>query len=242
MVSLEYTAFNIDLFFGFICALIGLLVYLNIGNLGKIIGLIGIGGGVLGFVLTLVYVIESLLVFNDIEDDNSTNVRIDSDGGFLQWDSDRYKCIFYDKNDKDSLIIRFSDYRHKYLNYNKDIQFDNSENHFQIVDCSEPGISYDDCKTLDEAPLEDIPLVYAIKRDYSDSDFNPIGECNKLLYYENTTDNKKKIIYDRWLTTIILSFFILIINIGLALFGFFLIKDSNKSSDSKPIIKSSSFF
>ena len=131
MVALEYTALNIDLFVGFLCALLGFLLYINIGNFGKIIGLIGLVGGVFGLVLTLVYVIESLLVFNDI--DNSNDNRIDSEGGILEWDSDRYKCIFYDKDDKDSIIIRFSDYGNKYLNYYKDVHFTNSKNTLNIM-------------------------------------------------------------------------------------------------------------
>ena len=54
-------------------------------------------------------------------------------GGFLEWDSDRYKCIFYDKDDKDSIIIRFSDYWNKYLNYYKDVHFTNSKNTLNIM-------------------------------------------------------------------------------------------------------------
>lgn len=236
MVALEYTALNIDLFVGFICSLLGFLLYLNLGNLGKVIGLIGLGGGIIGFVLTLVYIIESGLVFNDIDGNNS--IRIDSDGAFLEWDSGRYKCIFYDKDDEDSILTRFSNYGNKYLNYNKDVHFNNAENYYKTTGCYESGILYSQCKSLDEDKDEDISAFYKTKKKYYNSEHKELGECNKLLFYSNTQDNEKKIIYDRWLTTIILSCFMLIFNIGLAIFGFLLFKDSNGSS--VELIKSAS--
>ena len=63
MIGLEYSAFNFNIVFGFTCALLGLFNYLKIGNLGKIIGLIGLGSGIIGFVLTLVYIIYSGIIF-----------------------------------------------------------------------------------------------------------------------------------------------------------------------------------
>lgn len=40
--------------------------------------------------------------------------------------------------------------------------------------------------------------------------------------------NRRKRIYDHWLTTIILSCFIFIFDIALALFGFLLMSNTNK--------------
>ena len=59
-----------NIIFSFICAFAGYLLYKNISSDGKYIGLIGLGFGVVGFVLTLVYVIESGLVFTDISVDD----------------------------------------------------------------------------------------------------------------------------------------------------------------------------
>ena len=53
-------------------------------------------------------------------------------------------------------------------------------------------------------------------------------DCKKIYYLEDEVDYEYKIIYDRWLTTIIFSCFIAILDIGLALFGFFLMSNSNK--------------
>lgn len=64
MIGLEYSAFNFNIVFSFTCALLGLFNYLKIGNIGKIIGLIGLGSGIIGFVLTLVYIIYSGIIFH----------------------------------------------------------------------------------------------------------------------------------------------------------------------------------
>ena len=139
MVGLEYTALNINLVCGFICTFLGFFHFFNIGDMGKIPSFAGLGTGIVGFVLTLVYVIESGLVFNDIDADidveideyqfTNPNIRIDSDGSFLKWDNSRnsYVCTFYDKDNKDSLYLKYSDYGNKFLNYNKDIYFKERE-------------------------------------------------------------------------------------------------------------------
>ena len=136
MTGLEYASLNINMASGFICAILGLLLYLNVGNsIGKITGLIGLGCGAIAFVLTLVYIIEAGIIFTQHVDRKNYNIfafrysdvgaRIDSDGAFLKGDDSKksYVCIFYKKDKEDSLYRRYSDYGNKYLNYNSDIQF-----------------------------------------------------------------------------------------------------------------------
>ena len=54
-----------------------------------------------------------------------------------------------------------------------------------------------------------------------------INNCDELYIFQKTTTEKdSKILYDRWLISIILSCFICLFNIGLAIFGFLLFKDS----------------
>ena len=121
MKGLEYVTSNLNIIFGFVCAFAGFLLYQGIGNLGndgKYIGLIGLALGIIGFVLTLVYVIHSGLVFTDIaeDEDGHHEYRIDSDGAFLEWNSgkNRYTCIYYKQDDEDSLYLKYSDYGNKY--------------------------------------------------------------------------------------------------------------------------------
>ena len=65
MIGLEYSAFTIDVIFGFVCALLGVLLYSGNNINGKIVGLIGLASGAVGFVLTFIYIIYSGIVFNN---------------------------------------------------------------------------------------------------------------------------------------------------------------------------------
>ena len=132
MIGLEYSAFNFNIVFGFTCALLGLFNYLKIGNIGKMIGIIGLGSGVIGFVLTLVYIIYSGIIFTqDVVGKTFTDIstkytssgkaerkKIRGDGVFAEWDDSKkvYVCLFYKKDKPDSLYIKYSDYGNKHLN------------------------------------------------------------------------------------------------------------------------------
>lgn len=241
MVGLEYTALNINLVCGFICTLLGFFHFFNIGEMGKIPSFAGLGTGIVGFVLTLVYVIESGLVFNDISE--SRDIRIDSDGSILKFDNSRnsYVCTFYDKDDNDWVFLKYSDYGIKFLNYNKDVYFKEQEKKYEYYTIDLTGLTngasgcnlYEptgmslytvlgNCKSYDEK------TDFLRKREYYDELHNKKGDCNKLYYIDNVENNSKKRLYDHWLTTIILSCFIFIFDIALALFGFLLMSNSNK--------------
>ena len=140
MVGLEYTAFNINLVCGFVCTLMGFFFYFNIGDFGKIASFAGLGTGIVGYVLTLAYFIESVLVFNDII--VRGDMRIDSDGAFLRWSNKKkhYICIFYKKDDYYSIYLRYSDFGNKYLNYNKDVS--PGEKKYKYNKCISPAVDY----------------------------------------------------------------------------------------------------
>ena len=217
MVLLEYTALNINIFFGFICAFLGFFYCFRLGNVSIIAGFAGLGTGIIGFVLTLAYVIESGLVFNDNVDRSS--MRIDSDGAFLEWNikKNHYICIFYERDEYDSIFLRYSDYGNKYLNYFKDIRPE--ENNYRYEQCQISEVSYQYCKNADEKQYDEDYLKY----------YNSQGQefgCDKLVYYHNNNDNYYKNIYNRWLTTLILCCFILILDIGLAIIGFLIFYES----------------
>ena len=255
MVGLEYVASNLNIVFGFICALLGFLYFINVGDVGKYIGLIGLGAGFIGFVLTFVYVIESGLVFNDIDDSN--NIRIDSDGAYLKWNGSkgRYTCMFYDKDDKDSVYRRFSDYGNNFLNYNKDLYYPNGDNEYIYKSVVNGGCIYrslsldgstvwESCRKLDEANSNS--EIIGLGSLGGQNFYGPGSKlCDKLYYVDSysynplihptATDNENKIIYDRWLTSLILSCFIFLFDIGLAIFGFLLFNDSKGSSGSVAI-------
>lgn len=238
MIALQYTAFNANIIFGFICAFLGFLIYFNIKNI-EITGLIGLGCGFIGFVLTLVYIIESALVFTDIDD--SLDLRIDADSAILELKGDEYKCIFYDKDNQFSLFRRYSDYGNKYLNYKKEVRHMNDDKNYEYIHCrsSQFGFSgssmftnylntiysYNEkCKNLEQKKQT------LTKIEYNDDKGTKLGVCNKLYLFEDPSDYRRKNLYDRWLTSIILSCFVLLFNIGVAVFGFLLFNSSGKTN------------
>ena len=268
MIGLEYASLNINIVCGFTCALLGLLLYLNAGNnIGTITGLIGLASGVIAFVLTLVYIIESGIIFTQhvVKKDyqsysnpyNNAGVRIDSDGAALEWDDSKksYVCIFYKKDNEDSLYLRYSDYGNKYLNYNSDVRFAINKKNYKYIDDSYscqyqgdpihfPGSIvagatsfYEICKMLDE---KDIQLAYGANRNekkpyYSSSTSSQKeGDCDKL-FYTSGSDYEKKNQYDIYVTSIVLGCFIILLDIGLAVFGFLLFKEGNGTSGSVSI-------
>ena len=253
MIGLEYSAFNFNIVFGFTCALLGLFNYLKIGNLGKIIGIIGLGSGVIGFVLTLVYIIYSGIIFTqDVVDkqftyyssryssvpSNPSNTyklkKIRGDGAYVKWDESKkgYVCLYYKKDKPDSLYLKYSDYGNKHLNYRTKDEYAEKEKNYKFMPnngCLGPYTlyTYAECKRRDE-----LDNLVDPKQEYYDSDSNldnKKGECDYLYYFDSGADNSKRNIYDRWVTTIVLGCFIFVLDLGLAIFGFLIFKDGGSS-------------
>jgi len=256
MIGLEYSSFNINVIFSFICAILGILLYSG-NNIGKIVGLIGLGTGVIGFVLTFIYIIYSGIIFNNDVVDKDYKLAGDPyanlypstkpDGAFLKWKDDKYVCIYYDKDNKDKLYRKYSDYGNMNLNYyhfdskNKDDDYykykkaGSSKNSGCADDISDfKGIDvWDTCKNLDEGNSDS---KYKIK----DENGNEKGECDKiyLLPFTTTsvpTTNEKRKLYNYWVTTIVFGCFIFVLDIGLAIFGFLIFKDSKGTPGAVPI-------
>ena len=247
MIGLEYACYNFNIVFGFTCTILGLLNYLNIANNIKknIIGLIGLITGIIGFVLTFIYVTYVGIIFNnDVVGKKfetldyahgAGTVKIKSDGSFAEWDDSKHKyvCTFYDKDNKDKFYIKYSDYGNKHLNYNtKDIYAEEEKNYkFMTQNGCIGTLTWNYCKNMDE--LEDTSTI--TKQSYYDSSSNTnnkIGDCDKLYHFDSSANYKRQNIYDRWVTTIVLSYLIFVLHIGLAIFGFLLFKDSNILSGS----------
>ena len=245
MAGLEHAAFNFNLVFGLISAILGLLKYYG-NNLGKSVTLIWIISGIIEFVLTFVYLIYSGIIFTqDVANKNYDEfddiykdalIKVDSESAHLKWDDSKggYVCIFYNKDKKDSVYLKYSDYGNKYLNYNKDIYFIEESKDYKyflsqglgfIVGCTIDSRSdnfWDEYKTYDEGhPYSNVKL------QIRDESRNIVGEYDKLYLVLNSNSNTRKNLYDQWLTTIILGVFISLLDIGLTIFGFLLLLDSN---------------
>ena len=214
MYNMEYTSFIFDIVIGFICGLLGLLHLFDVKKeyVSKT-GLIGLGCGFVGFVLTLVYVILNGIVFTNYYDDDI--YKMDSDGAFAELKGDKYECFYFD-NEKNthSIIAKYSDLNKKQYNYNKDLL----ESLAKVSDCLASPVP-------------------CINNEYYPDTFGNIFKANdcKYLYVDidniytgsilekiNGFTNKDKA--DRFLTVLILSIFVFLANIGLAIYGFLLFR------------------
>ena len=218
MYGLEYSAFTIDLIIGFVCSLLGLLHYLDEGKsfIPKT-GLIGLISGAIAFIISLIYLIYSILVYSK---DTNGNIKTDENRVFAKWDSTHgvYMCLFYEKDNEDSIYAKFNELGKKQYNYNKDLyiayKYDSKS---EINNCIEEDNDYiEECQTRNN-----LTITGPIK--YNDNS----KDCNQLyITPEDNTQNSD--INNRWLTTIILTVIIILCEIFLALFGFLLFKNKEE--------------
>ena len=222
MYGLEHASLILDVILGFICLILGLLHYFDIGKpFEKVTGIIGLATGIIQFILTLVYVCYSGYIFTN--DGPNSYPKADKDGAIATWDNNKkkYKCDFYDKDDEYAIYAKYSDLGKKAYNYNKDIYNADANDkvkycHFsyltETIDSRIHYLNFDDeCKKAEEGYVE------------GSTSTTQYRDCDKL-YVPISSDVENKYLYDRWVTTIIFSCFIIACDIGLAIFGFLLFK------------------
>ena len=214
MHDMEYTAFIFDIVIGFVCGLIGLLHFFEIknkdSNYVEKTGLIGLGCGGVGFILTFVYVIFNGLVYTKYYDGSNRLYKRNGDGAFAKLEGENYKSLYFDKKGNyHAFIAKYSDLIKKQYNYDKDLldSYDKDEVFRCIYNPS-------NCRLEDGICLG--------SKQYIDS-----GKACEYLYIPANNLSEEvtnKDISDRFLTTLILSLFVCLANIGLALFGFLIAK------------------
>ena len=212
MYDMEYTSFIFDIVIGFVCGLLGLLHHFEVKKDFVVkTGLIGLGCGIVGFVLTFVYVILNGLVYTDYFSEDV--YKRDSDGAFAELKNGQYECIYYDKQlNKYALYAKYSDLIKKQYNYNKDLYKEYITTTTEFHNCLEIP---DNCENNDGKIIG--PKNYR---------YDPSKICQKL-YDSNTPyfdDFRNKDKSQRFLTSLILSLFVCLANIGLAIFGFLLFR------------------
>ena len=254
MYNLEYSAFIINIVLCFVCADLALIHYLGFGKEFEVkTGIIGLISGIIGFVLTLVYICYSGYIFtNDVAymslnindntfsfDETNAIVKLYSNGAKYKWevhddDTTNYPnggiyVTEYENDRSDfSNYIRYKDLGKKQYNYNSDYYKDYNKYDDQDKDENKCKLQNSD-STLSGSgsPLAvgepKIVLINA-KDDLQNTD------C-KNLYCNPKTDTTNKELYDRWLTVLILACFVLLCNLGLAFFG--LMQCSNFGENSK---------
>ena len=209
MHDMEYTAFIFDIVIGFICGLIGLLHLFDLKkDFVSNTGLIGLICGIVGFVLTFVYVIFNGLVFTG---KYSEEIERDGDGAYAEKssNSNKFKCLYSDDSgDYFAGFAKFSDLNKKQYNYKH--KFYSSE--IESGGCATNAFIYD-CTGIQADPEFSVS-----------SSSTPLYTNCKFLYVSAPTEITNKDIFDRFLTTLILSLIVCLANIGLALFGFLLFR------------------
>ena len=206
MHDMEYTSFIFNAVIGYVCATLGLLHLFDVKKefVSKT-GLIGLGCGIVGFVFSFVYVILNGLVYTTYYDYDYTNFiyKRDSDGVFAEKKGNEYECIYFDsEHNNHALIAKYSDLIQKQYNYNKDLY----ESLEKINDNCKKSNPITECGTNGKRAL-----ITGCDKLYVDDDYLNIGVENKDIS-------------DRFLTTLILSLFVCLANIGLAIFGFLLFR------------------
>lgn len=224
MYGLERASFIIDVILGFLCLNLGLLHYFDVGKpFEKVTGIIGLATGIIQFILTLVYVCYSGYIFTNDSPGDSSFYKADKDGAIATWDDskNKYKCDFYDKDDENAIYAKYSDLWKKAYNYDKDISQAGSTSkykkcHFDYVIVT-PSVGSSYTLSFNSGCKEGEGYVRG------DTDTSKRHDCDKLyIKFSDNIDNKY--LYDRWVTTIIFACFIIVCDIGLAIFGFFLFK------------------
>jgi hypothetical protein len=225
MYGLEYSSLILDVVLGFICVILGLLHYFDVAKpFEKITGIIGLATGVIGFVLTLVYICYSGYIFtNELAPDSYDNglsfsgsssfptiddvlIKLNGKGAFAEKDGDGYKCLYYKKDKVNSIFAKYSDLGKKQYNYQK-------KRHYP-----EDNSKYSGCQGSCTGCLSNEFVTSSVSStcDYLYSSTIPDEFVNKYLF-------------DMWVTSIIFSCFIFVCAIGLAIFGFLLFKNSDGS-------------
>ena len=233
MHDMEYTSFIINIILGFLCADLALIVYLGYGKEFEIqTGVIGLVAGIIGFILTLVYVCYSGYIFThdvpylELSINNNLGYAGDniqqklySNGAIYKFELDDPKTsktigsyIAVDETEREDFAtyIRYKDLGKKQYNYNSD--YYKKYNNYNKNDPIEFKCRYniDDSLTNREK----------IKRDSIECDY---------LYAKPVEDNEHKYLFDRWLSALVLACVVLICNLGLAFSGLLLCSNFGNS-------------
>jgi len=212
MYGLEYSSLIMDIFFSFVCCLLGFLNYYGVAKgFEKIIGIIGLASGVVCFIMTLVYICYSGYIFTN---DPSDVAKLDKDGLYAELKEGVYKCKFVKDDDPDAFYATYSELGKKQYNYNKDNYFLTSGS--EIYDCAIGHGSNVAKYYCIENPSLFASAAASLSHDGK--------ACEKLYSYQQNNSISNKYDYDRWVTSIIFCVFVIACSIGLALFGFLIFK------------------
>jgi len=203
---MEYTSFIFNTAIGFICGLLGLLHLFDVKKeyISKT-GIIGLGCGIVGFIFSFVYVVLNGLVYTTVD---TGDIKLNSDGAYAERvdSTGNFKCLYTDSPNPHAIHATISDLIKKQYNYDKDL--------YKEILSKSQCIYGSGFGTINAEDPEDCAFGENIIGD---------PDC-KYLYISPPDTITNKDISDRFLTTLLLSLFVCLANIGLAIFGFLLFR------------------
>jgi hypothetical protein len=165
MYGLEYSAFIFDLCLGFLIAQLSLMHYFNAGkSFEKKTGLIGLIGGGIGFIITLIYVCYSGYIFNNdtaykqLDDTGTLIDRLYSNGAKFKIQNSNQKTIYADDLEDDAQYAKYKDLGGDQYNYNKKLY----EAYVRSTDCHLGSTA--SCEYLYPEPSVDVKNKYLYDR------------------------------------------------------------------------------
>lgn len=229
MYNIEYISLIINAILVFLCANFALINYFGgAQEYGKKLGIFGFVSGIIGFILTLIYVCFSgyiftkdeafgSIIFNNINPDNapyllSGIITLFPNGAKYKYNGNKYITAYEENVNYKSQYIKYKDLGDKQYNYNKDIYIKYMKN-FPIS-----SSTVNNCNILNSYHL-----------------INPNTKINNCdyLFSEPYKNNESRYLYNRWLATLILSVFIFIFDLILSTFGFLIFLDKKPSEELK---------
>lgn len=191
MHDLEYAVLIINLFFGFICANLSLLQYLNIGiKISKQLGIIGIICGFCGFILTFVYIgFNGYILTNDPAYDGKI-IKKYPNGAIYKYIDGKYITAFEEDNTDFGNYIKYKDLADKQYNFDKEYY-------------KKYLTSPDNCKYNNIIPFD--TNKYITGCDY--------------IFSEPILNMENKNLYNNWVTCLVFEVFVLIGNLCIFILG-----------------------
>ena len=190
------------------------IILMLVKILKKKTGIVGFITGIIGLVITTVYVCYNGYIFNNdiafseynIDNnvyDNSHIEKLYSNGAKYKFDTNKYITIYANEKEDFSQYIKFKDLGQKQYNYDS--------KYYKTYYEEKNGNNY--CTDLTK---------YTETTKYQNCDY---------LYEVPYTNFENKDLYDRWLTTLVLGVIIVLCNIGILIFGFLLFKSGGGNSN-----------
>ena len=207
MYTLEEMSFITNLIIGFICFL-----FASFGlekELKTRMGIVGMIFGVIGAIITLLYVIYNGIVCTNYYD--NPYYKTDGDGAFAELDGNNYKCFYFgEPRDKFALYAKYIDLIKSQYNYNKELR-----DAFGLIYSEQNGCGGTPISCLENGYIEG-PIPY--------NGGSGMRVCQKLYYFNDIKTYKNFDIGSRFIGSLILSILMVLFHCGLAFSGFLLFR------------------